>query len=396
MDAQFNSSSFDDIRPYTDEECLGVIERLLEQNEIFFRVGRMAFPRISKISPSWAALLCRMIISNKLRTVHNIKSFQLKVVAWFFFRMLNKTSDGITNIWQDKPDENKSYLFLSNHRDIAVDPAVVCHNLFLRDLPFPLVGIGDNLLSNRYAADVMRLNRSFIVKRSFSSVREMLKEIKHLSCFIRFSIEQGENVWLAQREGRAKDSRDKTSPAVLKMLRLSKGKEISVAAALNSLNIRSVSISYQYDPCAIYKAKELTWGKRKKATGGDATDLQELGAGMTGYKGKIHVYISQQMIWDDDASITDIANSLDKEIVSNYKLFNSHFYALEQLVKRGLESTATLESALKAFKPDTTECPYLEKRIKAELTDSNPQLLESYLRVYANPVIEKLALINES
>ena len=111
MDAQFNSSSFDDIRPYTDEECLGVIERLLEQNEIFFRVGRMAFPRISRISPSWAALLCRMIISNKLRTVHNIKSFQLKVIAWFFFRMLNKTSDGITNIWQDEPDENKSYLF---------------------------------------------------------------------------------------------------------------------------------------------------------------------------------------------------------------------------------------------------------------------------------------------
>ena len=396
MDEQFNSSSFDDIRPYTDEECLGVIERLLEQNEIFFRVGRMAFPRISRISPSWAALLCRMIISNKLRKVHNIKSFQLKVIAWFFFRMLNKTSDGITSIWQDEPDENKSYLLLSNHRDIAVDPAVVCHSLFLRDLPFPLVGIGDNLLSNRYAADVMRLNRSFIVKRSFSSVREMLKEIKHLSCFIRFFIEQGDNVWLAQREGRAKDSRDKTSPAVLKMLRLSKGKEVSVAAALNSLNIRSVSISYQYDPCAIYKAKELTWGKRKKATGGDATDLQELSAGMTGYKGKIHVYIGKQMTWDDDASITDIANSLDKSIVSNYKLFNSHFYALEQLVKRGLESAATLENAIKAFKPDTTECPYLEKRIKTELTDTNPQLLESYLRVYANPVIEKLALIDES
>lgn len=396
MEKQLSLSDFDDIRPFMDDECLGVIKKLMDNNAIFFKLSKMAFPRFSRFFPSWTALLCRSFIAFKLKNIHDIHSFQINIIGWFFFRLLDKTSDGITHIWKHEPKGNKGYLLLSNHRDIAVDPAVICHSLYLKNMPLPMIGVGDNLLSNRQTADLMRLNQSFIVKRTFASVKEIPAALRHLSMFIRFSIDKNKSIWLAQREGRAKDSRDRTSTAVLKMLCLSCNKDIPVAEALNSLNIRPVSISYQYDPCDIYKAKGMAFGERKKTMGGDSADLEELSQGITGYKGKINVVICDCLNWHKDKDIKQIKEELDKEIISGYKLFNSHFYGLAELVKYGWESAEILQKAKDVFQPQSMECRYLTKRIKKKLQDAEPKLLEAYLRIYANPILEKLSLIDNS
>lgn len=393
MGTKLDVEHFDDIRPYNDEECLPVVNRLLQNNQLFFRIAKMAFPRLSRISPSWAALLSRWLILNRIRQVKDIASFQIRVTGWFFFRMLDKTTDGIKHQWLDKPAKDKGHLFLSNHRDIAVDPAVVSHSLFLLDEPLPLVGIGDNLLSNTYASDVMKLNQCFIVRRTFTSSKDMLAAMRKLSQFISYSIERTNNVWLAHREGRAKDSRDRTSPAVIKMLKLNSHKDKSWAQALNPLNIRTVSISYQYDPCVIYKAHSLLAGKKSKTMGGDSADLAELVQGVVGNKGMVNVVIGKENIWNEEASLEEITSALDHQIISNYKLYNSHFYGLEKLVQLGLEEEGTLRLALDVFKPATTECKVLENSLTEKL---GKDIYTTCLRIYANPILEKLALIENS
>lgn len=388
LDSNIDISQFDDIRPYTDEECMSIINRLTKDNEIYFRLSKMAFPRITKVSPSWGALLSRWAIVSRLNKVKDIESFQANITVWFFFRMLTKTTDGINHECQDEIDVNQGHLFLSNHRDIAVDPAVVSHSLYRHRLPLPMIGIGDNLLSNPQASDVMKLNRGFIVKRGHTSVKKMLLDMKKLSRFIHYSIGNNNNIWLAQKEGRAKDSHDRTSPAVLKMLRLCQGKHLSWSEVLNPLNIRTVSISYQYDPCAIHKARELAEGKRKKTTGGDATDLSEMVTGVTGYKGKVNVVIGSKNNWENDDSLGNILAKMDHEIIANYKLCNSHFYCLRKLVELGVEQKSVLEEALGTLKPDTTDCPYLAKQLSDKL---GKDIYINCLRIYANPILDKLA-----
>ncbi len=396
MDEKFDLDEFSDIRPYNDEECLPVVKRLLDNNQLFFRLAKIAFPRITRISPTWGALISRWTIVNRLRNVKDIKSFQLVMMNWFFFRMLAKTTDGINHQWLDNPTpEDKlkqGNLLLSNHRDIAVDPAVVAHSLFMRNNPLPLVGIGDNLLSNPYVADVMKLNRGFIVQRTLESAKQMFFAMQKLSKFIHYSIGQKENVWLAQREGRAKDSRDRTSRAVIKMLKLHSGKEESWANALNPLNIRTVAISYQYDPCVIYKAKTLLEGNKKKKVGTDAADLDELVQGITGKKGMVNVVVSKNIVWQDDVSLDEVIVKLDAEIISNYKLYNSHFYCLKKLVGLGLEDEDKLTLAQEAFKPETTECKILEKSLTEKL---GKEVYVTCLYIYANPILEKLSLMQD-
>ena len=398
MEKLYNEEDFEDLRPYSDSECVRVIDRLMDSNELFFGLGRLAFPRLSRFSPSLAALISRWIIASRVSKVKDIESFQLQVMRWFFFRMLKKTTHGITYEW-DEPLESGGHLFLSNHRDIAVDPAVVCYCLNLNKLNLPMIGIGDNLLTNPIATDIMKLNQSFIVQRSFASMREMIKTLTKLSHFIRFSTEeQGKGVWLAHREGRAKDSRDRTSPAVLKMLRLSVPKDKSWKEALAPLKIRTASISYQYDPCVFYKAKALLKDKKLRKRGGDAEQMQtednpglhEMTLGVSGFKGKVHVAFGCMNPLHGADSLDTIVAGLDREIIGNHKLFNTNFYCLQKLVELGLESQDIFERAVAAFKPDSVTSKLLAEQFAKE--DMSEEIYHNCLRIYANPVIEKLEI----
>ena len=393
MEKKFEPDYFDDIRPYRDDEVPKVIESLIQKNEIYFRISKMAFPRINKITPSWGALISRLAIASRLKNVKDIRSFQINITGWFFFRMLDKTTDEINYTWHSELERTEGHLLLSNHRDIAVDPAVVSHALYTKDLALPMIGIGDNLLSNEYATAIMKLNQSFIVKRSSSSVRDILADMNKLSQFIRHSVaDKNNNLWLAHREGRAKDGRDRTSQAVLKMLRLSEDKNMSWSDALNPLNIRTVSISYQYDPCIIHKARELVEGKREKVSGGDATDLDEMAQGMTGYKGKVYLAVGKKHIWGKDDNPKTIISALDKEIICNYELQDSHFYALKKLGELGLEDKAGFEEAVELFKPSSVDSSYLDKQLSHA---PNQDIYIKCLQIYANPVLERITYYNQ-
>ena len=148
-------------------------------------------------------------------------------------------------------------MFISNHRDIVLDPALVRWGLFKHSMPTVRFAIGDNLLQIPYITELMRLNKSFIVKRSAKAPKEMLKALSQLSAYIYDSLSEGHSIWIAQKEGRAKDGFDQTDPALLKMLQLQGRKQKEFADYVRELKIVPVSISYQYEPCAIAKAKEL-------------------------------------------------------------------------------------------------------------------------------------------
>ena len=381
---------FGNIRPYTNAELPAIIAKLLTARPVFEALARFAFPRLNRLSPALMATFCYYFIRTKLRRVKTIRDFQVKIVGWFFFRMLRKTSAGIVTEWQSPPDPTpKGHLLLSNHRDISVDPALICYSLHTQQQPICMIGIGNNLLQNEYATDVMRLNRSFIVQRTADSPKLMYRAMKTLSAFIHAAIHENENIWLAQREGRAKDSRDRTEPAVIKMLMLAAARNADPAATLNALNIRPVSISYQYDPCDLYKARELSRGNQTPHQLDSSTHMTEMTKGITGYKGKIHVVVGKIMQWPAQTSLAEIVQTLDEQIIRNYRLFNSHFYALHRLVAMGKISRAKLEEALGRFKVKKIACRYLQQRIQSKV---RREWLEPYLHIYANPILEKLTL----
>jgi len=248
-------SDFDDIRPYNDNEVRPVLDRLFRNDEFIGAITRLRFPRLA--SPLGFALrpLVRAVLRHQLVRVRDVHDFQM-IVERYVTRMIASTTSSFTVSGLERLNRKQAYLFVSNHRDIALDPAFVNYSLHHDNHDTVRIAIGDNLLTKDYASDLMRLNKTFIVKRSVKGPRELLAALRKLSAYIRHSITvDNHSVWIAQREGRAKNGVDQTEPAILKMFALSAGKGVSVGAALVDLKIVPVSISYEYDPCDLMKAR---------------------------------------------------------------------------------------------------------------------------------------------
>jgi hypothetical protein len=246
--------------------------------------------------------------------------------------LLAATTDGYSFSGLDKLDPSKAYLFMSNHRDISLDPALVCLGLAMAEHQTARLAIGDNLLSKSFASDLMRVNRSFIVKRSASSRREKLEALKVLSRYIRYSINaERVSIWIAQAEGRAKDGCDRTDTALLKMLSLSKGEGQDFATATGELNLIPVSISYEYDPCDADKAMELHAGQQGIAyVKTEFEDLDTIQKGLLGYKGRVHVSFGDP-VGDKFDCATTLAEEVDRQILRGYRIFPTNIMAWEML-----------------------------------------------------------------
>lgn len=324
-------NEFDDIRPYDDSEISAVVARLAADRELADIILRYSKPRLPKLFYP----LLRPLVARKIKQlfagVEDVAAYQ-KVMAIFLDNVLQKSADGVTYSGLDQLDFSGGMLFLSNHRDIAMDPAMVARGLVEQGQTPMLIAIGDNLLQRPYASDLMRANRSFLVKRAPGGRREKMAALNQLSRFIRVQrLEHSENVWIAQREGRAKDSNDFTDTALLKMLALSRAsKEIGVAEAVLQLRIVPVAVSYEYDPCDLDKARELyqrsVHGKYDKQPG---EDLRSIYKGISGFKGRIHIAFGEVLptaLADDDA----IAAEVDRQIHTRYRLFPSNLLAFER------------------------------------------------------------------
>tara|TARA_B100000795_G_scaffold249502_1_gene217072 strand:- start:2745 stop:3872 length:1128 start_codon:yes stop_codon:yes gene_type:complete len=322
-----NIDPFHDIRPYNDEEVRSVIDALVNNKELLDVLGRFKFPRLKALLGPALNPLIQWALKREFRHVTDVASWQ-KMIAKYMGKTLRRTVSKLTYSGLDKLQPGRGYLFISNHRDITMDPALVSYGLDQHGLETARVAIGDNLLQKPYVSDIMRLNKSFVVKRSAIGVREKVKAYMDLSTYIDQSVHAGHNIWIAQREGRAKDGIDATDAAVMKMLYMSKKKSgQSYADYINSLHIVPVSIAYEFDPCDKAKACELealaSSGEYVKAK---FEDMKSIVKGIVGYKGKVHVVFGEPLEGQFNTP-EEISIAIDSSIAKNYQLHDTNMAA---------------------------------------------------------------------
>ena len=377
---------FDAIRPFEPTELPEVFDRLL-QNEQFLQVLAYLYPGVPKEA-----------IGMKMHQCRTNLDFQKAFCYDFLKNLLAKASLGITADFHNI-DVKKRHTFVSNHRDIVLDSALLHVELIDAGSDTTTeIAIGDNLLKLPWVKDIVRLNKSFIVERSLP-MRQMLMASKRLSDYMHFVIaEKNDNVWIAQREGRAKNSDDRTQEAILKMMTM--GGEGTIAERLKALHIVPLAISYEFDPCDWLKAREMQlrrdvadWKK------GPMDDVISMQTGIMGYKGHIHYHCAPCIDqWIDslpaDMSKTDfyaaVAQHIDHEIWRGYRLYPSNYVALDMLRGNNDMASHYTEADRTAFEK------YLEGQL-AKINDlpnaDTAFLRERMLEMYANPAINQLSVV---
>ena len=376
---------FDDIRCYANEEVHPALERLVEEKQ-FMKVLSTVYPLIPKDA-----------LRQKLLSIQTNIDLQKQIIYPFLqYLEANKTTGielrGLENINKAKP-----YLYISNHRDIILDSALLCLKLIDSDMDTVEIAIGDNLLVFPWIEELVRINKSFIVKRGLSA-RQVLESSQRLSAYMAYTIQdKKQSIWIAQREGRAKDSNDRTQESLLKMFNMS-GKG-HFADNLSQLNICPLSISYEYDPCDYLKAKEFQQKRdnpdHKKQPQDDLMNMQ---VGVMGYKGKV-VYTMTgdinaelkalgETITNKNELVTKTAELIDERIHSNYEI-----YAINKIAYDLLSATSRFETEYTMMQKLDFE-RYLVKQIeKIDLDEKdNDFLMKKMLEMYANPLINKLKL----
>ena len=374
-------AEYDEIRPYSPEELPQIFEELIADPE-FKAVMEQAFKDIPF-----------EYIAGQMRASKDNVEFQKALVYPFLQGVIKKLSSGLTVSVENKENMVKS-LCISNHRDIIMDSAFLCI-VFIETVGNTVeIAIGDNLLIRPWIKKLVRVNRSFIVKRA-PGIREMLAASKTLSSYMHYTItERKQPIWLAQREGRAKDSNDRTQEGLIKMLSMYSKEDI--VDALKVLNIAPTTISYEFDPCDYLKAKEFQQKRdnpeHKKSP---ADDLENMKVGMFGYKGGIHYHIADCINDEIDAidrslgkneKTAAVARIIDKHIHSNYKFWPVNYYYYELL-------TGDTRFADKYTAEDKAKLDgYLQQRISmVELPNRDDDFCRTkILEMYANPVINYL------
>ena len=373
---------FTDIRPYNDSEVPAVMNRLMDDPELADTLLSIKYPRLSRYF-SWALRpALRRVLHREFDNIRRVRDLQM-LIGEQMENMLARSNTPFTVSGLDRLDRDRAYLFMSNHRDIAMDPAYVNLALHRHDMDTVRIAIGDNLLTKPWASDLMRLNKSFIVKRSVTGRREKLKALTTLSRYIRQSLlEDGSHIWIAQREGRAKDGLDRTDTALLKMLSLGRERGQGFTESMDQLNLVPVSISYMYDPCDLDKAVELftrreTGEYRKSAH----EDLLSIYKGIVGYKGAVHLAVGEVITGFADDE--ELAEEVDRQVLGNYRLHPTNLLAWEKLY--GADPRVdNLKSA--------HDCDWraVEKAFLYRVAGQSEAVRDIFLAMYANPVQSKL------
>ncbi len=310
-----------DIRPYNDDEIPAALSRLINDQEFISAILQHRFKHHSALLRTLMAPLVKLYLKRKWAKLDSVEAIQLEVKK-YLDQTLEQTTNGVSYSGLEKLSKDQAYLFICNHRDIAMDPALVNYGLYMAGHRTVRIAIGDNLLKKPCATELMRLNKSFIVKRSAKGPREMMKALGTLSAYIKHSLETGHSIWIAQKEGRAKDGNDQTDPAILKMFHVEgRRQKMEFADYVRSLNLVPVSISYENDPCDIAKARELyekaTQGSYEK---GEFEDIESIIQGIVGDKGRVHVAFGD-VITQPFETPEALAQEIDRQIHQNYVLF---------------------------------------------------------------------------
>lgn len=381
MEKNFN---FDDMRSYRDEEIKDAIERVTKVPELQ--------PVIQFLFPNEEV----KIVMERLSRIDTIYAFQHVVIAPLILSICERSKSKVIFNGVENIKKEKKHLYISNHRDIIMDAGILNTYLDKFGIDTTEIAIGDNLCANQWITDCLKMNKCFLVKRS-GTKRELFDAFVKLSAYIRRDITEMHNsVWIAQREGRTKDSNDETQESLLKMLSIST--EGSMKQGFADLNIIPVSISYEYDSCDYLKAKEFQQKRDdENYVKTKADDILNMKVGMLGYKGRIAYEITteiddliEEQVSEEDnrpTVLNKIAKIIDHRIHENYHIFPLNYVALDNLHQTsdylGKEYT---EADKKNFET------YVEKQIeKIDLPNKDiPFLQEKFWLMYANPLINYL------
>ena len=320
---------FRDISPYTDQEVSGQINNLINNKLFFKKLAQFLFPISSKFCSRLIEIYIRHKFKTSFQSANSIKEFQSSL-APYVKSMISHTTDGFTFSGVENLSSSPS-IYIGNHRDIALDAAFLNFLLYEENKETLRIAIGDNLLDGNFAESLMRLNKSFVVHRDIHGIKETLKRLTKLSKYIENSLfKDNESIWIAQKEGRANDGNDFSDVAVLKMLYLSKRKELSFPEWMKTINIIPVSISYEYDPLDIIKASGWDHHEKMSLEEINESDLQELAKGLFGDKGRVHLHICKPVDFDGD-DIEEFSTKIEQDILSNYKIWPSSHIAAKEL-----------------------------------------------------------------
>lgn len=377
---------YKDIRPYYDDEVRPVLDRILQNPECISAVAKLRFPKFSTKFPKLIHFLVKSYLKRQLKGVNTVADFQV-VVEHYMDVMIKSRTSAVTVTGIEALPSSEPFLYMSNHRDISLDPAFINYALYHNQHDTVRIAIGDNLLTKEYASDLMRLNKSFIVNRSLTAPRKIFAAYKQLSSYIRFSIvEETHSIWIAQREGRAKDGIDSTEPAIIKMLCMSQSKEQSFAEAVKQLKIVPTAISYEYDPCDLLKAKELyhqnEQGGYQKA---EQEDIESIALGISGDKGAVDIHFGKALDeeFEDAEAVT---KAIDDQVIANYILHPSNYFAYEMIyntMPKGVYSANNTPFDAAKLADKRAE---FEQRIEACPPEHRPYLLANY----ANVIVQKI------
>lgn len=377
-------SKFDSIRHYHDSEVQEALSSILN-HPMFKSLIAFTFPEKSESE-----------LKEIFASINSIDDFQSKFIYHSLQRVLAISSEGITTSGIEKLDADGAYLFISNHRDILLDTSLL--NVLLMDYGKKLTAsaVGDNLVTKSFILALAKLNRNFLVRRGLSP-RELLMSSKLMSEFIYHSLtEEKRSVWIAQREGRTKDGNDATNPGVLKMIGMASD-EKDVMDYFKKLKIVPVSISYEYDPTDKLKIPQLLAQLKDEVyIKGKNEDFVNIMGGLLGQKKHIHIHIGDvidsgidQIKHQFDSSnkqVQALANLLDREIISNYKLWSTNYIAYDIVYKTDKFSDKYTENEKQVFL----------KRLGLRVDKENEPLLQGFLAMYSNPVVNKMKYENES
>lgn len=374
-------SNFEDIRFYNDVEVQEALQQYLK-HPMIKALLQFTFPNLSSAE-----------IEAKVLSCHSIRDFQTTVIYDLVRKVLEKSSEGLTHSGFDRLTSEESYLYISTHRDIVLDTSLLNYVLYESNLKMTASAIGDNLVKKPFLLALAKLNRNFLVKRGLGP-REMLKSSQNLSEYIRqLLLDEKRSVWMAQREGRTKDGNDRTQQGVLKMLAMAKDGD-SIIEYFTKLKIVPVAISYELDPTDVLKMPELLAKRQEKVYIKTANeDFNSILKGAIGQKGRIHISAGEPIAVDslknlekNSVAVNDqlqqLTSIVDRKIHKNYKIWPSNYIAYDLL---------NANNKFRDFYTDKEKRQF-DRRITKRVDIKNPLAVNSYLLMYANPVINQLSL----
>ena len=377
------TTEFDEIRPYNDEELPQIFEELIA-DPAFQKAATDAIPNVPF-----------ELLAQKIRACKSKLDFQETFCYGILWKIAADHTDGLTLDHTALPDKSKAYTYVSNHRDIILDSGFLSILLIDQGMDTVEIAIGDNLLVYPWIKKLVRVNKSFIVQRALT-MRQMLESSARMSRYMHYTInEKKQSIWIAQREGRAKDSNDRTQDSVLKMLAM--GGEGDLIDRLMEMNIAPLAISYEYDPCDFLKAQEF---QLKRDIEGYkfwcVDDLISMQTGLFGYKGKVHFQTApciNDKLEQLDRSLpkqelfSGISACIDRRIHGNYRIYSGNYVAYDWLNNTSEFADHYTSEEKQRF------VTYIEQQLgKIKIPNKDEDFLRGkLLLMYANPLVNYLA-----